>query len=127
MAKQLDLTTSLGNCLVGMRYMLVDITLKCNMYIIDIDALTFSLRDITYEPHLGVNKADQAKETVLHISCMYGTNGTDEGGCTITETLGKSVGRVCKAIMSNISYSLQPSAVSIPLLLLHMANAMVLA
>ena len=55
MAKQLDLTTSLGKCLVGMRYILVDITLNCNMYIIDIDASTFSLRDITYEPHLGVN------------------------------------------------------------------------
>ena len=38
----------------------------------------------------------------------------------------KSVDRVCKAIMSTTPYSLQPSAVSFPLLLLYMANAMLL-
>ena len=75
-------------------------------------------------------KADLARDSITYCVsciCMYGANSTDESGCTVTETLGKSVDRVCKAIMGNISYSLQPSPVFIPLLLLCMADAMLLA
>ena len=39
----------------------------------------------------------------------------------------ESVGRMCKAIMRNISYSLQPSPVSIPLLLLYMADTIMVS
>ena len=41
------------NCLVGMGYILVDTTLKCDTYISDIP-LAFGLRDIAYVPHLRV-------------------------------------------------------------------------
>ena len=66
--------------------------------------------------------------TYFLASFSCGSISTDKGGCTVTKTLGnlKSVDRVCQAITSNTPYSLQPSPVSFPLLLLYMADAMLL-